>query len=637
MSNKNEGLKSIAADSKRKIKAVPKKEPEIGIDTNYSFPDNIINAAEGSSLDMSALEAFTSVSQKRENIYTLIDTMAQDSTIAAILSTYAEDVVETNDKGQIVWCEAKDANIGTFVSYLLSSLNIDKHAYSWAHSLVKYGDIYLRLYRNSDYEEDILFGDVSENTTNTLNESMAHLDDVTEKKKLQEEIRLNLYKDNDHYVHYVELVPNPGEMFELTKFGKTAGYIKAPTRVQSTIDNNTTNAYLQYKLKKDDIDIFPATSFVHACLEDTSSRTPEEANIFLDDKQFKSNKPATTYKVRRGKSLLYDVFKIWRELSLLENSVLLSRVTRSSILRIIQVEVGDMPKSKVKAHLYNIKQLIEQKVAINEGKSAQEYTNPGAADNNVIVAIHEGKGAITSTQIGGEVDPKQLTDVEHFQNKFFGSMRIPKQFFGLTNDAAGFSGGTSLSIISSRYGKAIKQLQNVICQAVTDIINLMLLDKGLNNYINKFVIRMQAPITQEEIDRRANKDNRIRYVGDIMDKLNDLPDPVAKLKILKSLLSSVINDSEVISVLQEQIDVLEAEKEEEVKEKPSTSPEETSKEPSLVEKPTLGTDTDVGDEVIEPTLEAPEEAPEEAPAEAPEGDSYMPNPAELKLDMTQNK
>ena len=46
---------------------------------------------------------------------------------------------------------------------------------------------------------------------------------------------------------------------------------------------------------------------------------------------------------------------------------------------------------------------------------------------------------------------------------------------------------------------------------------------------------MQAPITQEEIDRRQDNDNRIRYISDIMTQLGDIQDPATRLKILKSL------------------------------------------------------------------------------------------------------
>lgn len=54
---------------------------------------------------------------------------------------------------------------------------------------------------------------------------------------------------------------------------------------------------------------------------------------------------------------------------LLENSLLLNRITKSSIVRIIGVEVGDMPKEEIGPKLRSIKQLIEQKSVLNSGVS----------------------------------------------------------------------------------------------------------------------------------------------------------------------------------------------------------------------------------------------------------------------------
>jgi hypothetical protein len=49
--------------------------------------------------------------------------------------------------------------------------------------------------------------------------------------------------------------------------------------------------------------------FVHACLEDNSSRTAEEVKLYLDDVGEKNNQ-GYTYTVKRGQSLLYNTFKI---------------------------------------------------------------------------------------------------------------------------------------------------------------------------------------------------------------------------------------------------------------------------------------------------------------------------------------
>ena len=106
------------------------------------------------------------------------------------------------------------------------------------------------------------------------------------------------------------MIPNPAEMFELTKFGKTAGYIKA--NINTTPSNNSTSIlnYYRYKFKKDDINIYNGDQFVHASLEDNSSRSPEEVNLFMDMDSYDSNKNGYSYIVKRGQSLLYNIFPI---------------------------------------------------------------------------------------------------------------------------------------------------------------------------------------------------------------------------------------------------------------------------------------------------------------------------------------
>jgi hypothetical protein len=288
----------------------------------------------------------------------------------------------------------------------------------------------------------------------------------------------------------------------------------------------------------------------------------------------------------------------------------------------ISVEVGDMPKEQIGGHLQSLKSLMEQKTAIKTGESMSEYTNPGPIENNIYIPTHGGVGAISASSVGGDFDPKNLSDVSYFQNKLFGALGVPKAFFGITEDGAGFNGGTSLAIQSSRYAKSVKRLQNTLSQAITDLVNLMLLDRGLVKYINKFSIRMQAPITQEELDRRDNKRNKVGVINDIMQQLSDIQNPVIKLKILKSLLADSLTDVGVISLLQEQIDELEMAGITEAAESGEEQPEPQLSTP--VEQPT--------------PEELPETEEEEQPVEEPEeGESYLPSPEELGVDLTQNK
>ena len=223
-----------------------------------------------------------------------------------------------------------------------------------------------------------------------------------------------------------------------------------------------------------------------------------------------------------------------------------------------------MPKDQVAIHMMHIKQMIEQKVAIGINNQISEYTNPGPIENNVYLPTHGGIGVVSTANIGGD-DPnvKDLADLDYYMNLFYGTLRVPKQFFSQTDDATGFNGGTSLTIISSRYAKSIKHVQSSITQMLTDMVNLMLIDKGLVSYINKFAIKMQAPTTQEDVTRRENLSANINLISDIMNLVSDIEDPVVRLKIVKQLLSNNFVSPSVITILQEEIEKMEKQRVEE--------------------------------------------------------------------------
>ena len=588
-----------------KIVSVVAPERKREVDLSNTLYDNIIEAGMSSQLDIGSLTTLNQKAENRNQMYNVFDMMCEDGSISAVVETYAEDATERNDRGNIVWVEASDNNVAQCVEYFLDTLNVNKNIYKWTHSLCKYGDVYLRLYRESEFNDELF---------------------SNKKKPLNEDVKIKAYDSKDNYAHYMEMVSNPATMFELTKYGKTVGYVQAP--VSSTIvkqDNTIYNTFnYAYKFKKDDITLFPPTEFVHAALEDNSNREEETVSIFLNTTDYEADSNALSYKVRKGQSLLSNVYKIWRELQLLENSVLLNRITKSSIVRLINVEVGDMPKENITKTLMGIKQMVEQKSAINQGNSFNEYTNPGAIENNVYVPTHEGVGTISTTQIGGDVDVKSLADLDYYMNKMYGQLRVPKQYFSQTDDSAGFNGGTSLSIISSRYAKMIKRIQNALIQLITDAVNLMLLDKGLDSYINEFTIHMLPPTTQEEIDRRDNLSSKVQLTSDIMNMLNEIEDPAAKLKILKSLLANVIDDTEILNVIEEQIEEIENAPEEETE-----TTEEVDAESDLdVSGGAALNDTFGSDISNDDTTEEPEED---------NSNTMLPSPDELGVDLNSSE
>ena len=563
----------------------------LDIDTNKILADNIIEAGLSSNLNVAALEHFTSISNSRDQIYQLIDTMAQDSSVSAIIRTYTENVCEPADNGHIIWCEADDPSISRFVNYILNVMNADKNMYGWAYSLIKYGDVYLRLYRESDYKDDLFKSDnvdMVNYTRSRLTEEYNVFEELNEikepTKNLDESVMLHMRSEHDPYSYYVEQVDDPGTLFELTKFGKTYGYIEVPNEPNNldniaTLSGSSMSGTYNFALKSTDVKVYQADDFVHGCLEDNFTRYPETVELFIGEDGAKTQ----PYRVRRGKSLLYDSYKVWREKTLLESAALLNRLTRSSIVRKVGVEVGDMPKEQVQQTLRRVKDMMEQKSSINVGNSMSEYNNPGPMENNIYFATHGGQGNITIEAVGGDVDVKNLADLDFWNNKFYSAYGIPKQFFGHTDDAAGFNGGSSLSIISSIYAKGVKRVQNALIQMITDAVNLFLLNKGLKSYLNNFTLKMKTPATQEEIDYRNEFTNKINAISSLQGLFTDVEDKPRRLRILKALIASLNCGDEINAEIDAEIKAIEeaAIKEAENEElEDALDAEETAQEPA---------------------------------------------------------
>ena len=561
---------------------------KLDIDTNKTLIDGIINAAVSGGLDISALERFTSISNSRDQMYQMIDSMAQDSSVSSILRTFTEDVCDPNDNGHIVWCESQDPKVSKFVNYLLNVMNVDKNIYGWVYSLLKYGDLYLRLYRESDYEDQLF----KKENRQTLKESTDPARS-TDAESLEEGVKLAIHPMNDPYSYYLEAVADPSTMFELSKFGQVMGYIQVPN-LDTGLDTlsgftglNNTSTIFNFKLKSSDVTVWQADDFVHACLEDNHTRFPETVELFLDGENMEDAEEAKhKYTVRRGKSLLQDSYKIWREKSLLENAVLLNRVTRSSIVRKVSVEVGDMPKEQVQQTLRRVKELMEQKTALNTGNGMAEYTNPGPIENNIYFATHNGQGAITVESVGGDVDVKNISDLDFWNTKFYSAYGIPKAFMGWVDDAAGFNGGSSLSVLSSIYAKSVRRVQNAILQAISDAINLFLLNRGLKTYLNNFTLRMKTPLTQDELDYRANVAERISAISSAQALFTDIEGKSRRLEILKTLIGQLNYGDVIIEAIQKEIEATEAAE--------KAAKEQEAADAAAGEGDTGGTDVDAG-------------------------------------------
>lgn len=519
------GIRELFEDALR-IKIIPNDNKYAGVpitDDDKDLANRQIKSAEsGSLIDLEAISKFRTLSSDRQERYAQFEDMLKDATIAAAIEMYADDSTQYDYRtGRVIWAESDDADIAKACNRLIDVLGINEKAWSHIYALCAYGDVYLRLYRKGDQSDYAQMFETQANQTT---------------------LRVKKEDSSRPIEEYIEYVDDPATMYDLQERDKTSGFI----RMIQTNDPDKQNSYTSLVSKTfnvGDVNLYDRKSFVHICLAGNITRNPEL--IALSD-----GKSTTVYKVKTGKSILADAYEPAQTVKLLEDSLMLNRVTKSALVRILQIEVGNMPKSEMEALLRRIKGMIEQKMAYNATSGyVSSYNSPGPVENIIYVPTKEGKGQITTTNLGGDVNVRDIVDVDYFNNKKLSALKIPKQY--LNYDAPeGLGNGTSLTKLSSRYAHTIMRIQNAYISGITTLLNLYFLDKGLD-YINDFTLKMVSPSTIEDTERDEQITSRLTQARDILDMISEKTDDAGIFETVLWILENFLNLTDIADILRD--------------------------------------------------------------------------------------
>ena len=478
--------------------------------------------------DINSIQEFRTISSNRNDKYIGFEDMLEDPIIAAALEMYADDACQYNEDGVIVWAEGDDTEAVKAANRLIDVLDINKNRWRDIYSLCTYGDLYLRIYKE---------GDESDYYT------------MYNKNLGGSELLVKPEEPDKLYEEYIEYVEDPSSIFDLQTKGKTAGFMRVCDTAKIDSTKTIYNSQPLQTVESNNIISYDRMSFVHMSLSESVSRTPE----LLQVENNENPNDSKIYKIKSGKSILADAYPVTQTLKLLEDSLTLNRMTRSAVLRLVQVEVGDMPKQDVTNLLHRYKNQFEQKIALNiDVGNTKSYNSPGPIDNMVYTPTKNGIGAITVQNIGGDVNVKDIVDLEYFNNKKLAALKIPKQFLNFDSPEGIGGNGVSLTKISSRYAHTIIRIQNAYTQGITDLLNYFFVNKGLD-YVNKFTVRMVSPSTLEDNERSEKLNNDIGQTRDLLDLVADLTDK-ERLEVLQNLMSNKIKLNDIAEIIEKHIE-----------------------------------------------------------------------------------
>lgn len=552
-------LKNLA-ESTFRVRIIPKQTPRDGMaitSEKNSLPERIDEAVDsGKRIDLSGLRDLMSLKTDRNEQYKAYEEMVADGRIGAAVEMYANDTVQQGPDGAIIWVESDDKDVAAYGNKLLEDLNVEQNLWSWAYCLWLYGDVYLELF---------------ENTSTLGNKPTLLTEPINHNANFQKQVDIS----GAYLERYIEKVPNPADLYDLQFKGKTSGYVRSREPLVATYKNRINTYNVTSSTEK--IDILSPMKFVHICLSPNITRYPEkfsivqdtdkikdkDGNIVSDGEQVHEN---STYTVLRGQSMLENVYAPYQALKLKEDSILLERITKASITRIIQIELGDMPESQKDRVLRDLKEQIEQQLQMNKiTGDVNSRANANPTENIIYTTTKNGKGVINTVNIGGEADLGNIEDITQSENKLYGALQANKAALGADMDGTGLSNGGSLTELNAIYARRIVRGQTAIISGITTLINIFALREGLaETHVNNFIVRMVKPVTSEDTRRDELLSSKIRNVGDLLNLINDkeMVDTLPRLKIIAQLMVDYLSQQEIADVLNEIIEQKETEVEE---------------------------------------------------------------------------
>jgi hypothetical protein len=172
--------------------------------------------------------------------------------------------------------------------------------------------------------------------------------------------------------------------------------------------------------------------------------------------------------------------KAYRQLTLIEDSIIIYRLARAPERMVFNVEVGKMPKQRVEqelqrlAHRYNSKQYYNP----NTGSVTNDYDPYSMVENFFFAKNKEGVSTDVKT-IGGSVQWTELPDLEHFQKKLYMSLKVPFINRLKSADSGTIDKSESISSEEAKFLQFVTRVQSRFSIGLTQSFKSHLKLKGL--------------------------------------------------------------------------------------------------------------------------------------------------------------
>ncbi len=207
-----------------------------------------------------------------------------------------------------------------------------------------------------------------------------------------------------------------------------------------------------------------------------------------------------------GKSMIEGARRVWKQLMLMEDAMLIHRVMRAPEKRIFKVDVGNIPPNEVDNYMQKIINASKKVPFVDEktGEYNLKYNIQNLIEDYYMPVRGNDNGTSIDTLKGLEYN--MIDDLNYLKGKLMAALKIPKAYLGFEEDT---NGKATLASMDIRFAKTIERIQRVIISELTKIAIVHLYAQGIDDdRLTNFTIELTTPskiYEQEQVELYTSK------------------------------------------------------------------------------------------------------------------------------------
>jgi hypothetical protein len=202
-------------------------------------------------------------------------------------------------------------------------------------------------------------------------------------------------------------------------------------------------------------------------------------------------------KLPYGTSMLEKARRIWKQLLLSEDAMLIYRTSRAPERRMFKVFVGNMNDDDVEAYVQRVANKFkrEQIVDSKTGNVDMRF-NQMAVDQDYFIPVRDPAAPDPITTLPGATNLSEIADIEYIQKKLLTALRVPKAFLGFEEVVGD---GKNLALQDIRFARTINRIQKSMLAELNKIAIVHLFLLGFEDELSNFTIGLTNPSTQADL------------------------------------------------------------------------------------------------------------------------------------------